>query len=310
MAEIWKAILQFKHTPLIFMALLIIAAVVFYRFVTRRMRRFAVQHAFKAQNALTFFFVWRYAFMFAVVVLVIIGFGESLGTIGITLAFVSALFSWGVRNPIMNLAAWLMIVLRRPYRIGDRVILGGITGDVKDITMTYTVLEQVGGTVSGEEKSGRGVMIPNLHLFNWTVINYTADDKYILDEAPVRLTYDSNIDLAEQIMICHAWEATADAIQETGEQPYVRFELIPSGVIGRVRYRVLAVDRQKSSTEIVNGIFKEFSQTEGIRFAHVTSDASFVPRDGQPPPPPHPQWLEDGLIRPWFSATRPTVAGS
>ena len=39
--------------------------------------------------------------------------------------------------------------------------LGGTIGDVEDISVMYTQMEQVGGTIGGEEKSGRSVLIPN-----------------------------------------------------------------------------------------------------------------------------------------------------
>jgi small-conductance mechanosensitive channel len=294
MSEFWDAILQFKYAPLIFMGVVIVGAAIFYRKATRKMRQFAVHHAYKAQNALTFFFIWRYAFMLTVAVTVIVLFGDTLGALGLSLTFLATLLSWGLREPIMNLAAWLMIVLRKPYRIGDRVILGDQVGDVKDLNIMYTVLEQVGGTVGGEERSGRGVMIPNQYLFYWTVINYTLDDEYILDEAPVRLTFDSDIERAEQIMLRHAREVTAEFIRETQFEPYVRFEMIPSGVIARVRYRTPAVDRQRVLTEIVDRIFKEFAHTEGLRFAYVMGSAAYIQEPDKPPPPPHPSWLEKG----------------
>ena len=127
------------------------------------------------------------------------------------------LMGWGIRNPIMNLAAWLLIILQKPYRIGDRVILGVTIGDVRDISIMYTQLDQVGGTIGGEEKSGRSVMIPNQHLFRWNVINYTRDEKYILDEVIIRLTYRSDITRAEQILCEQAAEVTAEICEETGE---------------------------------------------------------------------------------------------
>ena len=127
-------------------------------------------------------------------------FSDVFGIIGLSLAFIMTLMGWGIRNPIMNLAAWLLIILQKPYRIGDRGILGETIGDVRDISIMYTQLDQVGGTIDGEEKSGRSVMIPNQHLFTWNVINYTRDGKYILDEVIIRLTYRSNIRRAEEIM--------------------------------------------------------------------------------------------------------------
>ncbi|MCY4570268.1 MAG: mechanosensitive ion channel family protein, partial [Candidatus Poribacteria bacterium] len=216
--------------------------------------------------------------------LVVFLFSDVFGIIGLSLAFIMTLMGWGIRNPIMNLAAWLLIILQKPYRIGDRVILGATIGDVRDISIMYTQLDQVGGTIGGEEKSGRSVMIPNQHLFRWNVINYTRDDKYILDEVIIRLTYRSNIRRAEEIMCQQAAEVTAEICQETGESPYVRFEFIPSGVIGKLRYRVGAMNRQSTSTLIVEQISKAFMRDGQIEFAYVKREALLTPKDETLPP--------------------------
>lgn len=149
----------------------------------------------------------------------------------------------------------------------------------------YTQLDQVGGTIGGEEKSGRSVLIPNQHLFRWNVINYTRDEKYILDEIIIRLTYQSDITRAEQIMCEQAAEVTADICAETGESPYVRFEFIPSGVLAKLRYRVLAVKRQAISTLIVERIFDQFNREGTIEFAYIKGESELIPKDGQIPPP-------------------------
>ena len=178
-----------------------------------------------------------------------------------------------------------LVVLKRPYRIGDRVILGTTIGDVRGISIMYTQLDQVGGTIGGEEKSGRSVMIPNQHLFKWNVINYTRNEKYILEEVIMRLTYHSDITRAEQVMCEQAAGITADVCEDTGESPYVRFEFIPSGVVAKLRYRVLAVERQEISTLIVERISKAFMHENGIEFAYVKREALLMPKDGQLPPP-------------------------
>ena len=283
--EIWNAILNFKYISVIWMGLIVFGAVVIYFRLTSQIRKFTEARAYKPENANRFFFTWRYAFMFSMGGLVIFLFSDVLGLLGLSITFIVTLVGWGIRNPIMNIAAWLLIILKRPYHIGDRVILGGTIGDVENITIMHTQLDQVGGTISGEEKSGRSVMIPNQHLFTWTVINYTLDEKYILDEVIIRLTYHSDIRRAEKIMCEQAAEITADICAETGESPYVRFEFIPSGVVAKLRYRVIAVDRQKTLTYIVEGITEAFTREDGIEFAYVKREALLSPQGEQLSPP-------------------------
>ncbi len=283
--EVWQAILNFRYISVVWMVLTVIGAVIVYFRLTSQLRRFTDARAYKPENADRFFFAWRYVFMFSMGVLVIFLFSDVFGIIGLSLAFIMTLMGWGIRNPIMNLAAWLLIIFQKPYRIGDRVILGTTIGDVRDISIMYTQLDQVGGTIGGEEKSGRSVMIPNQHLFRWNVINYTRDEKYILDEVIIRLTYRSDITRAEQILCEQAAEVTAEICEETGESPYVRFEFIPSGIVAKLRYRVSAVKRQSTSTLIVERISEAFMCENGIAFAYVKREALLMPKEGTGFPP-------------------------
>jgi small-conductance mechanosensitive channel len=285
LSQIWDALVNFKYASVVSMVLVVIGTVIVYFRLTSQLRKFADTRAYKPENADRFFFLWRYVFMFSIGSIIIFLFSDTFGLMGLSLTFMMTLLGWGLRNPITNLAAWLLVILKRPYKIGDRVILGEMIGDVRNISVMYTQLDQVGGTIGGEEKSGRSVLIPNQHLFRWNVINYTRDEKYILDEIIIRLTYQSDITRAEQIMCEQAAEVTADICAETGESPYVRFEFIPSGVLAKLRYRVLAVKRQAISTLIVERIFDQFNREGTIEFAYIKGESELIPKDGQIPPP-------------------------
>ena len=293
-SQIWDALLSFKYASVVSMVVVIIGTVIVYFRLTSQMRKFTDARAYKPENADRFFFLWRYVFMFSIGAVIIFLFSDTIGLLGISLTFMMTLLGWGLRNPITNLAAWLLVILKKPYKIGDRVILGETIGDVRNISVMYTQLNQVGGTIGGEEKSGRSVMIPNQHLFRWNVINYTRDEKYILDEVIIRLTYHSDITRAEQIMCEQAAEVTADICAEIGEVPYVRFEFIPSGVLAKLRYRVLAVKRQETSTLIVERIFEQFHSESTIQFAYIQNEIQLIPKDAQELPP---QYLPVNVFR-------------
>jgi len=158
----------------------------------------------------------------------------------------------------LGTVAWVMIMIKRPFRIGDRISVAGVTGDVTDVQLNHIILNQVGGTIGGEERSGRGVLIPNAILFSQTIMNYTFDAKYMLDEVPIRLTFDSDYDLAKQIMLDAASEVTADIVQETGAEPFIRSEFFDSGVLVRLRYQSVPARRQELSSLIVEKILAGF----------------------------------------------------
>jgi small-conductance mechanosensitive channel len=198
-------------------------------------------------------------------------FGQ-LGTVGAALgAFSGLLLGWSLQAPVSGMAAWIMISLKRPFRVGDRIQLPslGLVGDVVSIDPMYTTLNQVGGAVGSEEAVGRPILIPNAMLFSQVAINYTArqDAAFILDEVVVRITYDTDWDEAERILLTAAQEATREIIAQTGQQPYVRSDLYDYGVYLRLRFTTKATDRPRITYEIIKRIFQEFQRSARVDFA-------------------------------------------
>ncbi len=283
--EALDAILNFRYISVTWMGLVVIGVVIVYFQLTAQLRKFIQGDEYKVANVDLFFFIWRYVFMLTVAGGIGFLFSDTWELLGVSLGIIVTFMGWGIRGPVLNLAAWLLIILKRPYRVGDRVSLNGIVGDVEHISIMHTLMEQVGGSVDGEDKSGQSIMIPNQHLFRWTVINYTHDEKYLLDEVLIQLTYNSDITRAEGIMYEQATQITAEAIEDTGELPYVRFEFISSGVVAKLRYRVRAVDRQRVSTQLIERIFTRFGSESRIHFAYMKMESSLVPKGEQLQPP-------------------------
>ena len=186
-------------------------------------------------------------------------------------AFAGLLLGWSLQAPVSGIAAWLLVCIRRPFRVGDRILLPayGLVGDVERVGIMYTVLGQVGGVVGSEEAVGRHILVPNAMLFSQLVINYTPvqEAEYTLDEVIVRITYDSDWDLAESILLQSAKEVTSDIIAATGKEPYVRSDFYDYGVYIRLRYMTLATNRPRVSHEITKGVFKGFQKSGRVDFA-------------------------------------------
>ncbi|MCY2928507.1 MAG: mechanosensitive ion channel family protein [Planctomycetota bacterium] len=183
-------------------------------------------------------------------------------------AFTGMLMGWSLQAPISGLAAWLLITLLRPFRIGDRVIIHGITGDVERVGFMYTTLNQVGGTVGSEERANRGILIPNNTLWGAVVTNYTQQHSapYVLDEVVFRITFGSNWDKAEQILLKAARDVTADIVLATGMEPYIRSDMFDYGILMRVRYMTAAVDRPRIVHEITKQVALGFQKCPDVDF--------------------------------------------
>jgi len=185
--------------------------------------------------------------------------------------FAGLLLGWSLQAPVSGMAAWALITLKRPFRVGDRVLVPslGLSGDVMDIGVMYTRLNQVGGTIGSEEAIGRSILIPNAMLFTQVVINYTPQQEaaQFLDEVIVRITFDSDWDAAEQILLDAAREVTADIIAKTGQQPYIRSDNYDYGIYMRLRYMTEAMDRPRITHEITKRIFQAFQRNPKVDLA-------------------------------------------
>jgi len=201
-------------------------------------------------------------------IFVLVSLSGSLATLGISAAFLGMVLGWSLQAPVTGLAAWLMIILKRPFKIGDRVIIAGITGDVTNITLTHVYLNQVGGTISGEEKSGRGVLIPNAILFQQIIHNYTLSTRYLLDEVTITITFESDISKTETILLNAARAITHEIIEKTGMEPFMHTEIVDSGIKLRLRYKAFATERQKTMSDISRLIITEFNKEDTVHFAY------------------------------------------
>ena len=212
--------------------------------------------------------IFKYAFLFLLIIVISFYYSKSWTGLGLSLGLVSAALGWALQKPITGMAAWLMIILKRPFSIGDRVVIGSVKGDVSDITLTHIYLKEVGGIASGEENSGRMVMVPNSILFEQNITNYTLQDEFILDQVVLAITYGSDLD--EAIKICRE---SVSAVKEKyfgaiKRDAYVRNNFQPSGINVSVRYFVLANRLQEVSSYVTGEIFSRIKVSDKVKIAY------------------------------------------
>jgi small-conductance mechanosensitive channel len=223
-------------------------------------------------NVAVFLDILKYFYAFVLVIIIIIYYYGNLGDLGFFAGLLTVALGWALQKPITGVVAWIILVTRRPIHIGDRVILSGIIGDISNITLTHIFLNEVGGTIDGEESSGRTIMIPNSIIFEEYIINYTELDDYILDEITVSITYESDLDHAENIIIkaCKKamkpfWEKYPKRITK---EPHIRLKFQASGIDVVLRYNTITMKRNLISTTIRREIWKQINATPNVSFAY------------------------------------------
>ena len=131
----------------------------------------------------------------------------------VSLGLLSLILGFALQTPITSLLAWVYILIRRPYRVGDRVRIGESTGDVIDVSYLDTTLWEFGGEyLSTDHPSGRIIKFPNAHVLTTAVYNYSWPlFPYIWNEVKFHIAYDSDLEWVAQVM-----KEVAEA--ELGEQ--------------------------------------------------------------------------------------------
>lgn len=128
-------------------------------------------------------------------------FGRNLTGLSTAIGLAGAGITYALREVIMSIAGWFAILFGDFFETGDRVLLGGIKGDVVDIGVLRTTLMEIGEWVNGDQYTGRIVRVANSYIFSSPVYNYTANFKFLWDEIMIPLRFESDMKLAKTILL-------------------------------------------------------------------------------------------------------------
>jgi small-conductance mechanosensitive channel len=114
----------------------------------------------------------------------------------------SIIIGLAVQTPMKSFIAWIYILVRQPYRVGDRIKIGDATGDVIDVSYLDTTLWEFGGQyISGDHPSGRIIKFPNEKVLDELVYNYSWPlFPYIWNEIKFQIAYQSDLKFVADTM--------------------------------------------------------------------------------------------------------------
>lgn len=227
----------------------------------------------KVIRMLYIYFVWAIALL-----IIITGAFGSLSSLGISLSLIGAGVAFALQQVILSFAAWFLIIIKRPYKIGDRIYIkkNEVLGDVEDITMLFTVIKEV---APNDTVTGKNIILPNSTVFLEPITNYSYDVPHIWISIPISVTYESDLELAEKIIFNVAKkevgmemaaavrlirEKTPESVQLEFaiEDPVIRVEFADSSITIRVRVMCLPKHVPAIRSEIYRKVFQEFNKPE------------------------------------------------
>jgi small-conductance mechanosensitive channel len=114
----------------------------------------------------------------------------------------SIILGLAVQTPMKSFIAWIYILVRQPFRVGDRIKIGDATGDVIDVGYLDTTLWEFGGQyISGDHPSGRIIKFPNEKVLDELVYNYSWPlFPYIWNEVRFQIAYNADLEFIASTM--------------------------------------------------------------------------------------------------------------
>ena len=210
-----------------------------------------------------------------------------VGSVGTFLGLVSAGIAIALKDPLVNIVAWLFILVRQPFKVRDRIQIGENAGDVIDIRIFQFSIIEIGNWVDADQSTGRVIHIPNGVVFTQPQFNYTTGFVHIWHEIPMLITFESNWKKAKKILTDivnkHAMHISEEAEKQikaaakkylifyTKLTPIVYTTIKDSGVLLTMRF--LCEPRKRRSTEeiILEEVLEEFGKCDDIDFAYPTT---------------------------------------
>jgi small-conductance mechanosensitive channel len=245
---------------------------------------------------------WRksltYVFMVAGIIIVGRMWFAGVQALATFFGLLSAGLAIALKEPVSNLAGWAFIMWRRPFEVGDRVQIGAHAGDVIDLGVFQFTLNEIGAWVQADQSTGRIIHVPNGKVFTDPVANYNKGFRYIWNEVPVVVTFESDWRKAKHILgkiaLKHAEHLTAQAEQEllaASQQylinyrkltPIVYTNVVDYGVQLTIRYLIEPRKRRGTEHAIWEDILTEFADCEDIDLAYHTTRSFKYTEEGKP----------------------------
>lgn len=269
----WNQIVEFMKTEGVDLGINIaIALAIFYvgKFIVSLVVR-GIRKLMQAQDVDKTLetFIANLVRMVLMVVVVI----AAIGQIGIqTTSFIAIFGAAGLavglalQGSLSNFAAGVLIVLFRPYKVGDFVEAAGISGSVVEVQILTTVLK------TGDNKQ---IIVPNSQIMDSIITNYSANPTRRVDMV-VGVSYDDDLDKVRATL--EELIGAEDRILDDPAPTIAVSELADSSVNFVVRPWVNSADYWGVMFDLTEAIKKRFDK-EGISFPFPQQDVHVYKAD-------------------------------
>lgn len=263
-------------------------------------RRLAFRYVQDLQRRSQLLQLRRLLVILAVVLVALFGFANELGTLATVMGFAAAGIALALQNVIISLAGYFYLSGRFGIRVGDRVQISGIDGDVLEIGFFKMTLLELAGETSGRQPTGRAVIFPNSVVFqqNSNFYRQLPGSNFTWSELRLTVAPECDYRLAEKRLeevVNDVFARYRDAIQSEYRaierelnirtempKPQSRLQLSSSGLEIVIRYPARLSSLVKTSDEITRRLVDTIRREPGLKLVASATPAL------QPEPAPTP----------------------
>lgn len=193
-SQVWSAVVEWCLTTGIKVILAIIIMIISFKiinFITKRITKRLEKRQADATLSRVLVNVTRLSLKI-VVLLCLIGFlGVQTSSIAAVLASLGVGIGLAVQGTLSNFAGGVILIIMRPFKLGDFITAQGEKGFVEDIKLFYTVIRTT---------DNRVVYVPNGSLANGVIVNNSVKETRRVDIV-MSISYDSNVELAKNLLL-------------------------------------------------------------------------------------------------------------
>ena len=177
--------------------LITVATMVAVILILRAIRRAVMKRVSKRQGANlgpvnSIMIISSYVIIVISVITIVEWSGLNLGALTVIFGALSVGIGFGLQNIVNNFVSGIVILLERPIKLGDRIVVDGVEGNIVDIAIRASTLRT---------NEGVSVIVPNSYFIGSAVINRSLDYETVRLKIYANAAYDSDPREVERVLL-------------------------------------------------------------------------------------------------------------
>ena len=271
-------------------------------------RHFTFRYVQDSRRRYQFLQARRIVLAIVVTFVILFNFANQIGALATVMGFAAAGIAVALQNVILSLAGYFFLIGKFGIKVGDRVQISGVTGDVIDIGLVKLSLMELGGNDNDRQPTGRVVVFSNAIVFqpSGNFFKQIPGTNFVWNQVTLTLSPDCDYRLAEKRLLEAVDEVFAryrESIQRQyieaehqlnmaidSPKPQSRLHLTRDGLHISIRYPAETRSAVQTADEVARRLLDAIAREPGLKLVG-SGIANIQPA---PLPPEEPSEAESG----------------